>query len=188
MESSAADVGRHLGQRRRLVAAAISVVVGSIIGLTPVVAGLAFFLDPLLRKRARFKGGDAEGFLPVAKLIELPEDGTPLRFVLRADKIDAWNVFKDQTIGTVYLRKMPGDQIIAFNDTCPHLGCKVEYQQAQKSFLCPCHASAFELDGQPKNRIPPRALDALDVKTDANGQVWVKYQDFQCGHPKKEVV
>ena len=83
---------------------------------------------------------------------------------------------------------MPGDQVIAFNDTCPHLGCKVEFQDASRSFLCPCHASAFTLDGEPTNKIPPRPLDKLEIKTDANGDVWVKYQDYQCGIKKQEAV
>jgi menaquinol-cytochrome c reductase iron-sulfur subunit len=174
--------------RRSFLAIASSVVIGGIITLTPLVAGLGFLFDPLIRRRANFKGGNAEGFLPVAKLSDLPDDGTPLRFPLRADKVDAWNEFKDQPIGTVYLRKMPGDQVIAFNDTCPHLGCKVEYQEGHQSFLCPCHASAFKLDGKPTNKIPPRALDELKVKTEPDGQIWIQYQDFQCGISKQEAV
>lgn len=174
--------------RRSFLAAAGSIVIGGLITLTPLFAGLAFFMDPLLRRRAPFKGGDAEGFLAVTNLSDLPEDGTPLRFVLRADKVDAWNEFKDQSIGTVYLRKLPGNQIVAFNDTCPHLGCKVDYQEASKTFLCPCHASAFQLDGEPMNKIPPRRLDTLESKTDPDGKVWIKYQDFQCGVEKKGAV
>lgn len=165
-----------------------SVVIGGLISLTPVVSGLLFFLDPILRRRSNFKGGDAEGFLSVTNISELPENGTPLRFVLRADKIDAWNLSKDQTIGTVYLRKLPGNQVIAFNDTCPHLGCKVEYQEGTQSFLCPCHASAFKIDGEQTNKIPPRRLDSLESKTDSNGRVWVKYQDFQCGIEEQKAV
>lgn len=161
---------------------------GALITLTPLVSALAFFLDPILRRKPKFRGGDAEGFLPVTQLSDLPDDGTPLRFVLRADKIDAWNKFKDQSVGTVYLRKMPGNQVIAFNDTCPHLGCKVDFQESNKTFLCPCHASAFNLDGDRLNEIPPRSLDTLEWKTDADGKVWVKYQDFQCGVAEKGAV
>ena len=134
------------------------------------------------------KGGDEDGYLSVTRLDELPDDGTPLRFVLKADKVDAWNQFKDQTVGTVYLRKLPGNQIIAFNDTCPHLGCKVDYQESSGTFLCPCHASAFKLDGDRLNQIPPRSLDTLETKTDSDGKIWVKYQEFQCGVEKKGVV
>lgn len=175
--------------RRGFLAALGSIVIGGLITLTPVVSGVFFFLDPILRRRSNFKGGDAQGFIAVADLKKLPDDGTPVRFVIRADKTDAWNLSKNQTIGSVYLRKMPGDQVIAFNDTCPHLGCKVEYQAGNHSFLCPCHASAFELDGKPTNKIPPRGLDVLESRVDADdGKIWVKYEEFQGGiEQKKEV-
>jgi menaquinol-cytochrome c reductase iron-sulfur subunit len=174
--------------RRGFLAAAGAIGIGALITLTPLVSGIALFLEPLLKRKAVFKGGDADGFLSVTRVDDLPDDGTPLRFVLRADKLDAWNEFKDQAVGTVYLRKMPGNQIIAFNDTCPHLGCKVDFQESSQSFLCPCHASAFKLDGERMNHIPPRPLDTLETKIDSDGKIWVKYQEFQCGVEKKGVV
>lgn len=187
MEPSKDPSVEEPNSRRYFLNSVASVVIGALISLTPLFAGIAFLLDPILKRRPRFRGGDAEGFIPIAKLSELSDDGTPQRFVLRADKLDAWNLFKNQTIGTVYVRKMPGDKLLAFNDTCPHLGCKVEFQENQKCFLCPCHASAFSLDGEPTNKIPPRPLDRLAYKTE-NGEIWIKYQDFQSGKEKQEVV
>lgn len=173
--------------RRSFLVAAAAVVTGAIVSLTPLAAGIAYFLDPLLKRRPTMRGADAEGFLQVANLTELPDDGTPLRFALSADKIDAWNLFRNQTIGTVYLRKLAGT-VVAFNDTCPHLGCKVDYKASNKTFFCPCHASAFSLDGEKTNAIPPRGLDTLEVKVDADSRVWVKYQNFQRGVAAKEVI
>ena len=188
MEPSSSLPTDQATPRRGFLAIAGAMGIGGLITLTPLLSGIAFFLDPLLRKKGNFKGGDAQGFLPVTNLSDLPDDGTPLRFVLTADKIDAWNEFKDQTIGTVYLRKMPGNQIIAFTDTCPHLGCKVDFHESNRTFLCPCHASTFDLDGKRLNEIPPRSMDTLESKTDADGKVWVKYQDFQCGVAEKGAV
>ncbi len=173
--------------RRGFFAAAVSIVVGGFLGLAPVAAGIAFFLNPLLRKRAAYKGGSGDGYLPVARLAEIPSDGTPLRFAIVADKIDAWNVLKNQTIGAVYLRNIAGN-VIAFNDVCPHLGCKVDYKASQKSFYCPCHASAFNLEGEKQNQIPPRNMDALDVRVEADGQVWVKYANYKRGVAEKVVL
>jgi len=173
--------------RRSFLVAAAAIVTGAIVSLTPVAAGVAYFLDPLLKRRPTMRGADADGFLPVANLTELPDDGTPLRFSLIADKIDAWNLFRNQTIGTVYLRKL-ANQVIAFNDTCPHLGCKVDYKSSSKTFFCPCHASAFSLEGAKTNDIPPRGLDTLEVKVDSGNRVWVKYENFQRGVSAKEVI
>jgi Rieske Fe-S protein len=169
--------------RRSFLFQAVTFVISGIVVLAPLAAGLAFFFDPLLRRRATMKGATADGYLPVMKVSELPADGTPVRYSLIADKIDAWNLFRQQTVGTVYLRKI-GDQVIAFNDVCPHLGCKVDYKPADGTFFCPCHASRFNLDGQRQNEIPPRDMDRLDYREE-DGVVWVKYMNFQRGKAEK---
>ena len=49
--------------------------------------------------------------------------------------------------------------MIALSSECPHLGCAVNLTADGKSFLCPCHTSAFDLEGTKKNAIPPRNMD-----------------------------
>ena len=34
------------------------------------------------------------------------------------------------------------------DSTCTHLGCELEYNNADKSFDCPCHGSRFNYDGK----------------------------------------
>lgn len=31
--------------------------------------------------------------------------------------------------------------------TCPHQGCKLRHNENQKMFICPCHNSKFNYDG-----------------------------------------
>ena len=31
--------------------------------------------------------------------------------------------------------------------TCPHNGCRLNYKENQQQFVCPCHASKFNLNG-----------------------------------------
>jgi Rieske Fe-S protein len=169
--------------RRSFLTSVMAVVTGGIAGLVPMAAGVAFFLDPILRK----KKGDAGGFLQAADLSQLPTDGTPVRFTLRADITDAWSFYRDRVMGSVYLRLMPNNQVLAFNDTCPHLGCKVDYQSANSRFFCPCHQSAFDLEGKKSNETPPRDMDELKVEI-RDGVVWVKYEKFRIATSKKEVV
>ncbi len=166
---------------RRGFLSLLAILAGGIAGLVPLAAGTLFFLDPTLRKRK----GAAGGMLRAVDLSELPADGTPLRVALRSDIVDAWTIYHDRVIGSIYLRLMPNGQVLAFNDTCTHLGCKVDYQAADKQFFCPCHQSAFELDGERKNQIPPRRLDSLEAEI-KDGEVWVKYQNFRIGTDKKE--
>jgi menaquinol-cytochrome c reductase iron-sulfur subunit len=172
--------------RRSFLTGLAAIVAGSAAGLVPLVSGVLFFLDPITRK-SKGAAGAADGMLRAANLVDLPADGTPVRFTLRSDITDAWTIYRDRVLGSVYLRLMPNGQVIAFNDTCPHLGCKVDYQGAQSRFFCPCHQSAFSLDGERQNLTPPRGLDVLDAEI-RDGVVWVKYQNFRTATPEKKVV
>lgn len=161
----------------------LAVLFGGLAGLLPAIAGTLFFMDPILRRRT----GASEGLLRAVNLSELPADGTPVRVTLRSDIVDAWTIYRDRVIGSVYLRLMPNGQVLAFNDTCTHLGCKVDYQAADQRFFCPCHQSAFKLDGERLNQTPPRDLDSLEAEI-KDGEVWVKYQNFRTATPKKEAI
>jgi len=39
-------------------------------------------------------------------------------------------------------------KLFLFDSTCTHLGCELEYNNAEKSFDCPCHGSRFDHEGQ----------------------------------------
>ncbi len=157
--------------------------------IPPLLAGVLMFLDPLLRRKSSGLAEEGDGFLKVTNLAELPEDGQPVRFVIRADRRDAWTMFHDQMVGSIFLRRFSAttpQQVLAFNETCPHLGCKVDYRPAEKNFFCPCHTSTFGLEGERLNQIPPRSLDALDTKVLDDGTVLVRYQEFVGGIAEKK--
>ena len=87
-------------------------------------------------------------------------------------------------IGTVWLIRNPEgakEPVTAFSAECPHLGCGVALSSDRKNFYCPCHTSAFDLEGMPKNAVPPRPMDRLEVElTEADDpEVRVKYQRFR---------
>ncbi len=169
-------------QRRSFFAEAIAILSGAICGLVPFVAGLVFLTDPLLRKE---KADVGDGFLPLDIGPDaLPTDGTPLSVKIMADRTDAWNVYPDQPIGSVWLRKNATGEVVVFNTTCPHLGCYVDYRSGQQDFFCPCHTSTFDLEGNRLNQIPPRNMDNLDVEI-RDGKLWVKFENFRGATPDK---
>ena len=44
-------------------------------------------------------------------------------------------------------RHVSGELFLS-DSTCTHLGCELEYNNAEKSFDCPCHGSRFNYDGK----------------------------------------
>lgn len=67
------------------------------------------------------------------------------------------------TQGRFYLVRMPDGAFLALYRKCTHLGCVVPWNPAEGRFVCPCHASAFEVDGQVINPPAPRPLDRFAV-------------------------
>lgn len=132
------------------------------------------------------KNAATAGFFDVAKLSELIP-GEPLQKAVVATERDAWNKRDNVNMGSVWLIKTKEGHINAFSSICPHLGCIYAWNPDQKLFICPCHDSAFALDGRVIKGPAPRPLDSLDVKTQ-DGDVLVKYERFISGIEQKKVV
>ena len=168
--------------RRDFVKACCAIAVGTTAIAVPIGAGLNFASDPIQRSSS-----EESGFLKVASLNALPEDGKPRKFAVLADKSDAWNRFLNVPVGAVYLRRTAPQQVQALNVICPHAGCAVDYQPDKHSYLCPCHNSLFGLDGAIADKRSPsaRALDALEVEIRNGAEIWVKFRNFRAGAAEK---
>lgn len=147
----------------------------------PLASGLTVWFDPLRRK------AKASGFVWVASLNALPENGSPRKFPVITDQVDAWNKIPQVPVGAVYLRRTGDKAAHAFNVVCPHAGCFVDYDPARQDYRCPCHNSSFRLDGQISDpRSPsPRGLDPLEVEIRNGGEIWVKFQNFRAGQAER---
>ena len=185
--------------RRNFVVECLAAGIGGLVGLVPAGIGSLFFLDPLIRKGSQPAAGTSagtgnnpvvkneNGFLRLSLGIDaLPEDGTPVRYTVHDDIVNVWNKFPNQPIGAVWLRRIQ-DQVIAFSTVCPHLGCDVEHRTSEGDFYCPCHTSAFDLEGSPLNKIPPRSMDTLETEV-KDGRIWLKYEQFRGATSEKELV
>lgn len=167
----------------------LAVIIGGIVGLVPFAAGVVTFLDPLLKRKGAGADGETKGLvLRVATVDSIPDDGTPIQVPVISDLADAWNREPNQPIGAVFLRKA-GDEIQCFSAICPHAGCRVGYVGDRNIFQCPCHTSAFSLDGARQMPSPsPRDMDplALDKEKLKQGEVWVEYVNFYPGREDRE--
>ncbi len=74
--------------------------------------------------------------------------------------------------GRFYLARLDDGGFLALNRKCTHLGCTVPWISAEDRFVCPCHASVFNIKGQVLSPPAPRPLDLFAVRIE-NGIVKV---------------
>lgn len=127
----------------------------------------------------------ATGFIKVGKASAFKE-GAPVKVDVFADKRDAWNRVVQVKVGSAWILRQ-GDALHAYSSVCPHLGCAVDYESEGPRFGCPCHHSAFTLDGKVQGGPAPRPMDQLELE-EKDGIVSVRYQRFKQGIAAKEVV
>lgn len=169
--------------RRGFLARAAAVLLGAAACLVPAAAGVVALLNPLRQKR------EAGRLVRLASLATVPEDGTPRKFPVIMDRTDAWSRFPNEPVGAVFVRRVAEGGVEAVQVVCPHAGCFVDYDAAQKIFACPCHNATFDLAGKrlQETSPSPRDLDSLEVDPQKlqRGEVWVKFESFRTGIPQK---
>jgi len=111
----------------------------------------------------RPKSPGAGTMVEVASLAEL-ETGVPKEIVYHRTRVDGWKATKEKT--TTWVVKNGPQSAVAFSPACPHLGCIYHWELEQGLFLCPCHDSAFGLDGKVLAGPAPRPLDRFESRVE----------------------
>jgi cytochrome b6-f complex iron-sulfur subunit len=141
--------GRHLSRRKFLNG--LWATLGALAAVESVAVIAGFF-----RPRAPRVSGATPDPLVVAGPVERFEPGTVQAFVQ----------------GRFYLARLEDGGFLALSRNCTHLNCAVPWNADEKRFVCPCHASAFDIRGAVLSAPAPRALDLYAVEIE-NGIVRV---------------
>lgn len=176
--SSAEDSLNATPPRRSFFYRFATLVIGGVVGLFPFLAGLGMLFDPLRRRKA---AADDSKWTTVTSLESLRQDGLPQRFPLIRDETDAWTLHENKRVGSVYLRLIGKDKVQAFTTVCPHAGCAIDYKPDQNIFQCPCHTSAFDVNGVRQFGPVARDMDTLETRVVDEGgtkKIQVHYQEF----------
>ena len=99
---------------------------------------------------------ELSGYAAAAAVVTLPAPPASARKIaIRLEKVPAC-----QAVGGATIVKVKGKQILivrdgetsvrAFDPTCTHQQCTVAWAPEPKLLQCPCHKSAFDLDGNVK--------------------------------------
>jgi menaquinol-cytochrome c reductase iron-sulfur subunit len=83
--------------------------------------------------------------------------GTPEEVVFRRTRVDGWRMLSEKA--TAWVVKLSDQEVVAFAPQCTHLGCAYSWDESKKTFACPCHTSAFSIDGKVLGGPAPRPLD-----------------------------
>ncbi len=65
--------------------------------------------------------------------------------------------------GRFYLACLADGGFLALSRRCTHLGCTVPWDAGKMQFVCPCHASTFDIHGAVIQSPAPRPLDRFAV-------------------------
>lgn len=108
----------------------------------------------------------------------------PKKIAIKDVRIDAWTKFPPTEIGAVWIVMNQSKGFTVFSSICPHLGCGVDWDKNTGKFICPCHESYFNIDGNVLSGPSPRGMDTLetDIK---GGKLFVKFQKMKLGISKK---
>jgi cytochrome b6-f complex iron-sulfur subunit len=147
-KSSRGDAG--IGGSRRSFFWSLGVALGGLALLEYVVVAADF-----LRLRRRRALGSAGGIVRAGP-VERFEPGSVTAFPQ----------------GKFYLARLDDGGFLALSRECTHLGCTVPWIADERRFVCPCHASAYDISGDVVNPPAPRPLDLYEVRIE-NGIVKV---------------
>jgi Rieske Fe-S protein len=118
------------------------------LALVEVVALVLAFFQP---RKPRAKEGDSGGIMEAGAV-----DKFPLNSVAAFVR------------GRFYLARLEDGGFLALSRKCTHLGCTVPWSSKEMKFMCPCHASVYDIRGDVLSAPAPRPLDLHPVFIENN--------------------
>ena len=95
-----------------------------------------------------FKEGEFGGVVTVGPASDLPDkESSPQNY----PKVKFWLANSAEGVSALY-------------KVCTHLGCLYSWREQEFKFVCPCHGSQFEKDGDYIQGPAPRSLDRFVVQ------------------------
>lgn len=153
---------------------------GGGVGVAVAAPAVSYLLHPVGRRTVTAAAEPIDA-ISVASLSDLP-----VRVPLVARSVrDAWSAATDVPLGSAWVRRDERGQVQALSSVCPHLGCAVAFEPTAREFRCPCHESAFSVNGDRRRGPSERGLDPLPLTVE-NGRVKITWVRFRAGGTNRE--
>jgi menaquinol-cytochrome c reductase iron-sulfur subunit len=164
---------------RRSFLSAMFAVSGAVVGAFLAIPLFRFSTFPLL------KAANQDAWSDVGPAADFAGLTAPVAKTITLERRDAWQSTTSQT--AVYVLPPKDGVLRILSPVCPHLGCSVQWVDAQGKFICPCHSGEFSAEGVRLAGPPPRSMDSLEAKVE-DGTLKVRYQYFRQLVPNKETM
>ncbi len=142
--------------RRSFYTALIYGIWGAITAAIAVPAAAYLLLPPSVRR--------GSAWIDASDLASIPPE-VPTEVSFQRKRVDGWKITSEKA--TAWLVRKDQNNVVAFAPQCTHLGCAYHWENNNKAFVCPCHASEFSIDGAVLGGPAPRPLDRYNVKVEA---------------------
>jgi len=133
----------------------------SVINLLGAVIAAALAIPAAAYLLIRSKDTEDTGLSEVADLSQLTI-GKPQEIIYVRKRVDGWHKVTEKA--STWLVRTDEHSVVAFNPACTHLACAYHWDAPAHRFICPCHASAFSIDGKVLAGPAPRPLDRYVAK------------------------
>lgn len=144
-----------------------SLVVGMIYSIPLLIAGtLAASIGNYLFGKQKTP---SDSWADAGDITDMP-GGTPRQVRFERAVVDGWKVRNEQSSAWIIIDEQRN--VTAFSPLCTHLGCAYRWQAERKSFICPCHGSAFNTQGNVIAGPANRSLDRYSAKIEGN-RLWL---------------
>jgi menaquinol-cytochrome c reductase iron-sulfur subunit len=142
--------------RRRFLSSITTGILTAISGILGVLGGGAILSSTVRRQ---------DEWLAAAALHELP-DNQPTAVTLSVMRLDGYRQALERR--TVFLVKTAESEVTAFDATCTHLGCHVDWDAGEQVFRCPCHGGVFDRSGAVMDGPPPEGLVKVATRVEGD--------------------
>ena len=145
---------------RRSFLAGLLAVGSAAVGVLLAVPLVRFTLHPVLARTTEKSWSD------VGNVDEFRDLTAPVKKLVNIEQRDGWR--KIILEKPVYVSKDAKGELIVLSAVCTHLGCAYHWDEGTRHFVCPCHTSAFGIDGKVLSGPAPRPLDRYQVRIAGN--------------------
>jgi Rieske Fe-S protein len=175
MNSSAQSQEQDFSPKRRsLLGLIIGLIVSSVSAVLAAIA-VPFAVGPSVNRSKESEWTEVCLWDPIPQ-------GRPVKRTLVVTQDAGWGHFNNQRL--IWIVKRP-ESTTVFSAVCPHLGCTIN--ETAQGFICPCHGSAWNLEGAKLGGPAPRGMDILEHRI-TGGFLQVKYNFFQPGASASQAI